>query len=325
MRSLRTRVLACVLSLLGTNVIFAADTSAGETVFEKCAPSCVAIAETKQGAMRTIGSGVIVDDSGLVLTDAHVVDGKKSFKVGFSDNVWLTARVVGVDPSVDLAVLKIEGEHAFPAVKIANFKNVKQGQPVVSIGCPQGLEFSVTSGIVSKFGDMEIGGTLYRKAIQTDCPLNPGSSGGPSFNSDGELVGVCGGGPAQANSIAFLNNCDTIERFLASGMSRLAKVQPGLLVKAQLFGEKKDDRGVIVLLPTPLTERNGIKRGDRITEVSTTDIDGKTRSSNIVTMYDFERCFISCDPGDEIVFTLARKGGDGSPQVVKAKSIAVPK
>lgn len=135
---------------------------------------------------RGVGSGFIIDSDGYLLTNHHVVDGAESIIVTLTDEREFKAKVIGSDQRTDVALIKIEGKN-LPKVKIGNVKTTKVGQWVVAIGSPFGLENTVTAGIVSaKARDTG----EYTPFIQTDVAVNPGNSGGPLLNLDGEVIGI---------------------------------------------------------------------------------------------------------------------------------------
>lgn len=133
-----------------------------------------------------VGSGFVIDSDGFLLTNHHVVDGAESIIVTFPDKREFKGKVIGSDQRTDVALVKIEGKN-FPSLKIGNIANTKVGQWVVAIGSPFGLENSVTAGIVSAKG-RDTG--EYLPFIQTDVAVNPGNSGGPLLNLDGEVIGI---------------------------------------------------------------------------------------------------------------------------------------
>lgn len=133
-----------------------------------------------------VGSGFVIDAEGYLLTNHHVVDGAESIIVTFPDKREFKAKVIGSDQRTDVALVKIEGK-GFPVLKIGNMANTKVGQWVVAIGSPFGLENSVTAGIVSAKG-RDTG--EYLPFIQTDVAVNPGNSGGPLLNLEGEVIGI---------------------------------------------------------------------------------------------------------------------------------------
>jgi serine protease Do len=143
-----------------------------------------------QGQVPThgVGSGFIVSPDGVILTNAHVVDGASNVTVKLTDKREFTAKVIGIDKPSDIAVLKISAEN-LPIVKLDPADDIKVGEWVVAIGSPFGFENSATSGIVSA-KSRTLPGDSYVPFIQTDVAVNPGNSGGPLFNTKGEVVGI---------------------------------------------------------------------------------------------------------------------------------------
>ncbi|QXL83405.1 DegQ family serine endoprotease [Comamonas sp. NLF-1-9] len=138
--------------------------------------------------MRGEGSGFIVDADGLVLTNAHVVKGADRVTVKLTDRREFQAKVLGSDPKTDIAVLKIDAKD-LPTVKLGNSADLKVGEWVLAIGSPFGFENTVTAGVVSAKG-RSLPDDSYVPFIQTDAAVNPGNSGGPLFNTRGEVVGI---------------------------------------------------------------------------------------------------------------------------------------
>jgi serine protease Do len=138
--------------------------------------------------MHTQGSGFIVGSDGLILTNAHVVDGAKQVTVRLSDHREFRAKVLGADKTSDIAVLRIDA-HGLPTVQIGNADQLAVGDYVLAIGEPFGLEETATAGIVSAKG-RSLPGDGYVPFIQTDAAVNPGNSGGPLFNAAGQVVGI---------------------------------------------------------------------------------------------------------------------------------------
>jgi serine protease Do len=141
-----------------------------------------------QGPMRGLGSGFVVDPNGVILTNAHVVDGADEVTVKFQDQREYTAKVLGVDKATDVAVLKVDA-HNLPSVSIGDSTKARVGEWVVAIGAPFGLDNTVTSGIISAKSRSLPGGSIV-PFIQTDAAVNPGNSGGPLFNLKGEVIGI---------------------------------------------------------------------------------------------------------------------------------------
>ncbi|GLU33156.1 DegQ family serine endoprotease [Trinickia caryophylli] len=136
----------------------------------------------------SLGSGFIISSDGYILTNAHVVDGANVVTVKLTDKREFRAKVVGTDKQSDVAVLKIDASN-LPIVKIGDPKQSKVGQWVVAIGSPYGFENTVTSGIISAKG-RSLPEENYTPFIQTDVPVNPGNSGGPLFNLQGQVIGI---------------------------------------------------------------------------------------------------------------------------------------
>src|SRR5438105_2788814 len=137
--------------------------------------------------IRGEGSGFIIRPDGVIMTNAHVVNGASEVTVRLTDRREYTAKVVGVDPKSDIAILKISARD-LPTVRLGESRSLRVGEWVLAIGAPFGFENSATAGIVSAKGRTLGGG--YVPFIQTDVPINPGNSGGPLFNMRGEVVGI---------------------------------------------------------------------------------------------------------------------------------------
>ncbi len=134
------------------------------------------------------GSGFIVSSDGVILTNAHVVDGAQEVMVKLTDRREFKAKVIGVDKQTDIAVLKIDAKN-LPVVKFGDPSVIRVGEPVLAIGSPFGFENTATSGIVSAIS-RSLPEDTYVPFIQTDAAVNPGNSGGPLFNDRGEVIGI---------------------------------------------------------------------------------------------------------------------------------------
>jgi serine protease Do len=143
--------------------------------------------EPREHDANSLGSGFIVSSNGLILTNAHVVDGADEIKVKLHDRTEKDAKLIGMDKQTDVAVLKIDATN-LPAVKIGNSEKIEVGEWVLAIGSPFSMEYTATHGIVSALGRRL--DSNYVPFIQTDVPVNPGNSGGPLFNLRGEVVGI---------------------------------------------------------------------------------------------------------------------------------------
>lgn len=142
---------------------------------------------------RALGSGVIVDSKGYIITNRHVVEKADRVRVRFQDDppgVQHDAKVIGTDQETDLAVIKVDIDHALPAAKLGNSDAMQVGDWVLAVGSPFGLSETVTAGIVSAKGRDIVPGRQFQTFIQTDAAINPGNSGGPLVNMNGEVIGI---------------------------------------------------------------------------------------------------------------------------------------
>jgi serine protease Do len=226
------------------------------------------------GVQHAQGSGFLVSADGLVLTNAHVVDGAKEVTVKLSDHREFKAKVLGADRSSDIAVLKIEG-HDFPTVRIGDSDQLGVGDYVLAIGEPFGLEETATAGIVSAKG-RSLPGDSYVPFIQTDAAVNPGNSGGPLFDSTGAVVGInaqiySNSGGYQGVSFAIPIN---LAVQIKDQIVKTGKVAHSLLgVEVQTLDQSlansfklKSPNGALVakVAPDSAADRAGIKVGDVI-------------------------------------------------------------
>ncbi len=138
---------------------------------------------------RGLGSGVIIDSDGHILTNNHVVEGAGDITVRLTDKRTFSAKIIGTDPKTDLAVIKIDASGLKPAV-LGNSDKLRIGEWVVAAGSPFGLDNTITTGIVSAKGRSFIGGDTYEDFIQTDAAINPGNSGGPLVDLNGNVIGI---------------------------------------------------------------------------------------------------------------------------------------
>lgn len=139
----------------------------------------------------SLGSGFIISSDGYILTNNHVVDHADKITVRLQDRRTLTAKVIGTDPTYDIAVLKVDAGGSLPVVSLGDSRSLKPGQWVLAIGSPFGFDYTVTQGIVSAVGrNLGQQDQPYTSFIQTDVPINRGNSGGPLFDLQGRVVGV---------------------------------------------------------------------------------------------------------------------------------------
>jgi S1-C subfamily serine protease len=165
-------------------------------VTEQVGPAVVRV-ETGSKAPNTrerggLGSGIVISPDGLVLTNNHVVGSSKQIRLRDHEGIVTDARVLGVDPDTDLALLRADGARDLRHASLGNSKRLRLGQLVVAIGNPLGFESTVTAGIVSALGRSirSVSGRTIEDVIQTDAALNPGNSGGPLVSSAAEVIGI---------------------------------------------------------------------------------------------------------------------------------------
>ncbi len=176
--------------------------------------------ETGNGGVQ--GSGFVYSYGGrdVVVTNYHVVEGTTSLSVTFSDGKGYPAEIVGTDPYADLAVVSVDGEHAFKHVTIVGSSTLQVGEPVIAIGNPYGLVGSLTTGVVSAMGrsitEDTAGGYAIANVIQTSTPINPGNSGGLLLNSVGSVVGITTAIVSDSQGLGFAIPSNTILRELPS-------------------------------------------------------------------------------------------------------------
>ena len=165
-------------------------------VTERIGPAVVRV-ETGPKAPQSrerggLGSGIVISPDGLVLTNSHVVGASKQIRLRDSEGIVTDARVLGVDPDTDLALLRADGARDLHYASLGNSKSLRRGQLVVAIGNPLGFESTVTAGVVSALGRSirSANGRTIEDVIQTDAALNPGNSGGPLVSSAAEVIGI---------------------------------------------------------------------------------------------------------------------------------------
>jgi len=144
----------------------------------------------KKYISKTLGSGLIINSQGYIITNYHVIENSENLLVRLPDNRDHFAKVIGVDPKTDLAVLKIFSLRTLPQPEFGSSRDVKVGQWVMAIGNPYGLQGTVTVGVISGVGRTGLGIAAYENFLQTDASINPGNSGGPLVNLEGEIIGL---------------------------------------------------------------------------------------------------------------------------------------
>ncbi len=274
----------------------------------------------KQSGM---GSGVIVEKNGYILTNNHVIKDADDIKVRLSDKRVFKGKIVGADPKTDLAVIKIDAGN-LPVVKLGDSDKLRVGDRVIAIGNPFGLNQTVTTGIISAKGRADVGIADYEDFIQTDAAINPGNSGGALVNVKGELIGIntailssTGGN----QGVGFAIPSNMVKTVMAS-LIKSGKVVRGWLgvsiqpITADLAKQLglKEERGALVadVMEGSPAERAGLQRGDVVTEFDGKAVGDATALKNMVA---------ATPPGKDATVKFIR---DGAVKTVKASIQELP-
>ena len=271
-----------------------------------------------QVPFKGLGSGFIISSDGLILTNAHVVREAKDVTVKLSDRREFTAKVLGSDPTTDIAVLRITAKD-LPTVRIGDARSLEVGDPVLAIGAPYGLEQTATQGIVSAKGRSLPGDNTVVPFIQTDAAVNPGNSGGPLFDGTGTVVGInaqiysqSGGFQGLSFSIPINVAMKVKDQIVATGKASHAKL--GVTIQelnqslADSFGLKKPDGALVANVAAGSAAASaGLKSGDVITAVN---------GQPVVRPGDLSSLIGMAAPGEKVDLQVWR---DGSQRDVQAK------
>jgi serine protease Do len=258
-----------------------------------------------------LGSGVIVSPDGYILTNNHVVDGATDVRVSLIDKREFKARVVGTDPKVDIAVLKIDAND-LPAIVFGDSSKARVGDYAIAVGNPFGVGQTVTMGIVSAKGRTGLGIEQYEDFIQTDAPINPGNSGGALVNDRGELVGIntaiLANGSEGNQGIGFAIPAN-LARSVMDQIVKYGKVQRAYLgimpqnvtpAIAEAFGQRTLQGALVGDVPADgPANAAGVRKGDIILEIN-----GKP----IADANDLRMTVSMMQPGTTVQLKLVRDG-----------------
>ncbi len=263
-----------------------------------------------EGKVEGLGSGFVIDKSGYIVTNNHVIDGADDIKVTLTDGRELPAKLIGTDPQTDLAVIKVEAKDELPAVAFADSDKARVGDWVVAIGSPFGLGGSVTAGIISARG-RDIHSGPYDDYLQIDAPINAGNSGGPVINAEGRVVGVNTAiySPNGGNiGIGFAIPAREAERVVGElrnhgGVTRGwlgVQIQPVTAEMAEAL-RVKDASGALVaaVVDKSPAERAGVKVGDVILKFGETPIKDAR---------DLSKAVAKAEPGSKVHIDIVRNG-----------------
>jgi Do/DeqQ family serine protease len=228
--------------------------------------------------VQGLGSGAIIDASGIIVTNEHVIRGASAIHVILEDGRSFDAEVIGSDAANDLAVLKVNAKGPLPVAKLGTSSDLMIGETVVAIGSPLGLSKTVTAGVVSATGRTfrAEDGRVYNDFVQTDAAINPGNSGGPLLNVDGEIIGINTAIIASAQGIGFAIPADKVRRIVEE-LTRFGKVRPAWVgietadlpqrLAAQVGWDRTYGAIVTYVEPGSPAEQSGVRRGDVVAEM----------------------------------------------------------
>lgn len=218
-----------------------------------------------------MGTGVVIDSRGYVLTNYHVVEGVKTIEVTTAQQEKTTATLLAHDPDTDLAILKIKTKNPLPPITIGSSSDLMLAEQVIAVGNAYGYEHTVTLGIISSLKrTVQVNDDqIYRNLIQTDAAINPGNSGGPLLNINGDMIGINVAVRIGAQGIAFAIPVNDAIDIAAELMSQIV---PGDLyhgISTQTVYEDNSPSLIVnAIIPKSPAEKAGLKSGDTITEIN---------------------------------------------------------
>lgn len=249
-----------------------------------------------------MGTGILIDPRGYILTNYHVVEGVKRIRATLADGTTAMADLVANDPTTDLAVIKIPPDKPFPVIRVGTSTDVMPGETVVAVGNAYGYEHTVTQGIISALHrSVQVSDhQKYSDLLQTDASINPGNSGGPLLNIDGDMIGINVAVRVGAQGIGFAIPVNEAMEVAADLMSceRVSRVSYG----ARLETDYSDEGGTVLVKTTAAdgpARQAGLQTGDIIRTVGGT---------HIARRLDVERALIDRQAGDEVAFSVDRDG-----------------
>lgn len=269
----------------------------------------------------SLGSGVIINPEGYILTNYHVIKDAEEITVKLSDKSEYKGKVIGTDPKTDLSVIKVTANKGLPYAMLGDSNKIKVGQWAIAIGNPFGLNKTLTVGVISATGRSEVGVAAYESFIQTDASINPGNSGGPLLNIQGEVMGINTAIVASGQGIGFaipVNMAKGIIRDLIKN-GKVTRgwlgvgIQPLTKELAESF-ELKDTRGALVneVYPESPAAKAGIKPGDIIVRFG---------GNNVEDIHDLQTKVASSEVGASVAIDIIR---DSKPLSLKVTVEEMP-
>lgn len=240
-----------------------------------------------------VGSGVIIDEKGYILTNNHVIDDAERLKVTLTDGRVLKGRVAGSDEVTDLAVLKVESDQPLPAAQLGNSDDLKAGQIVLAIGNPFGLTGgpAVTAGVVSSLNRSIQTRNGVLELIQTDAAINPGNSGGPLVNTKGEVIAINTANMPYAQGISFAVPANTAKSILRELIEKGRVTRPWIGIAsmkitpqlARYYGLPASEGALVAKVePYSPADDAGLRKGDVIEQIDGSRVEDPTQIASRV-------------------------------------------
>jgi Do/DeqQ family serine protease len=267
-----------------------------------------------------VGSGVIIDAQGHILTNLHVIKGADEITVRFHNKKEVTGKIVGTDPRTDLAVIRIPAGDGVVAAKLGDSDRIEVGEWAIAIGSPFGLEQTVTVGVVSAMGRSEVGIVPNENFIQTDASINPGNSGGPLLNARGEVIGINTAILSSGQGIGFAIPINTAQRVASALISRGRVVRGWVGVALEPLSEDlakslgaPPGKGVIVkrVLPGGPAEKAGLQPNDVILRFG---------EAAVEDLQHFQRLVLDAPVDRSVALRVLRQGKEIAVSVTVAEA-----
>jgi serine protease Do len=249
-----------------------------------------------------MGTGIIFDERGYILTNYHVVEGVATIQVSSHDEKTTVAKIVAHDPKTDLAIIRIDADKPLRPIQFGTSQDLMEGEPVIAVGNAYGYEHTVTRGIISALHrTVQVSDDQkYHDLIQTDASINPGNSGGPLLNIDGEVIGINVAVRVGAQGIGFAIPIDEALEVAARLMSveRLDKTTHGIVGSTSIENEERVFKVQGVKEGSP-ADKAGLKKGDILTSVG---------QRKIQRALDVELALLGAKQSEEIECKVVREG-----------------
>ena len=259
-------------------------------------------ADTTGKTMKQVngmGTGVVIDSRGYVLTNYHVVEGVRTIEVTTSDRQRTTAKLLAHDPQTDLAILKIETEKPLPKIRIGTSSDLMLAEQVIAVGNAYGYEHTVTVGIISSLSrTVQVNDDqVYRNLIQTDAAINPGNSGGPLLNTNGEMIGINVAVRIGAQGIAFAIPVNDAIEVAADLIQKLEAdtLYHGLAIRTKYVNDRPHVQVTGVAPKSPAADL-GIKPGSKVLEVN---------GQPVASRLDFQTALLRSKPAGKLELAVA--------------------